>query len=161
MFRYCVYAKLIEPLKKYDKQEYLRLYLEIMQKYSDYLDPPESIYEYYSENEIMYILKCIETETYDCDFDSKCNVASVILNRVDNDLFPIDPIGVVTATNQFAYGRDNITESTKLALDYVWYIEDTTNGCIGFNSFSEYKNEWNGWEYSFTDNVGHHFYKLK
>lgn len=150
--------ELIEPLKETNKEQYYLLYKDIKEHYKDITDNPETVYDYYSDEQIHIMWKCIETETFGCPFDAKVNVANVILNRVDDIDFPSDPIKVVTKENQFSYGRSNISEDTKLALEYAFEIEDTTNKSIGFKSGTKLK-KWNGWDYQFTDNVGHHFYK--
>lgn len=141
-----------------DRMEWFIAYKNIINKYSDTLDPPETIYDVYSEEEIYIMQRCIETETYGCDFLSKVNVANVILNRIEHESFPDNPIDVVTAANQFTYGRENITEDTVLALEYAFMMPDTVDGAIYFhsNSFSE---TFNGAEWIFTDDAGHHFYK--
>ena len=142
-----------------DKLSWYLEYKDFLYQYSDE-DIPESIYDYYSEEEIYYMQRVVETETYGADFVSKTHVASVILNRIDSDVFPNDPISVVTAQNQFAYFRTNISQETILALEYVFEIEDTTCGAVYFHSNS-YSPTFNRAEYSFTDAVGHHFYVNK
>lgn len=153
-----------EKLKKINnqnisKQEWFIKYKKLQKKYSKWIKVDTTIYDDFSDYEILYIEKCVETEVYQGDFNSKVNVASVIFNRLKDDRFGNDLISVVTGKNQFAYGRNNITSSTRLAVEYAYQIKDTTNGCIGFNSFQSFSYNWNGWEYQFTDNVGHHFYK--
>ena len=149
----------IEPLKKLDKLEYFKNYKQVIFNNSNLIDPPETIYDIYSTEEIYVMLKCIETETYQCPFDAKVNVACVILNRINHNKFPSNPIDVVTSPNQFAYYRKEISDSTVLALEYAFMIEDTTNGSIGFRS-DKLVDGWNGWEYVFTDGK-HYFYKIK
>ena len=149
---------IIEPLKEIDKRAWFILYKSIQEEYDDYLDSPESIYDYFTDEQIVMMQKCIETETYQCSFEAKVNVACVILNRVEHDEYPTDPVEIITSKNQFAYSRNNITEDTILALEYAFMIEDTTNGCIAFRSDCS-PNEWNGWTKQFTDESGHTFYK--
>ena len=149
---------IIEPLKEIDKRTWFILYKSIQEYYVDYIDPSETIYDYFTEEQIAIMQKCIETETYQCSFEAKVNVACVILNRIEHDDFPTDPIDIITAYNQFAYGRNNVTEDTILALEYAFMIEDTTNGCIAFRSDCS-PDTWNGWEKQFTDESGHTFYK--
>ena len=149
----------IEPLKDLDKLEYFKNYKQVIFNNSNLIDPPETIYDIYSTEEIYVMLKCIETETYQCPFDAKVNVACVILNRINHNKFPSNPIDVVTSPNQFAYYRKEISDSTVLALEYAFMIEDTTNGSIGFRS-DKLVDGWNGWEYVFTDGK-HYFYKIK
>ena len=139
----------IEPFKQTNPQDYLEQYKIITN---------ESMYNYYSENEIFYMCKCIEIETYQCDLESKINVANVIINRIKDNRFPNDAISVITDNNQFAYERSNISESTKIALEYAILFEDTTGGSIGFRSDCS-PSSWNGWSYVFTDDAGHSFYK--
>lgn len=149
---------LIEPIKNTDKKLWFTLYKEVEEEYSDYFGKADNVYDCFTEEQINMMWKCIETETYQCNFNSKVNVACVILNRIENEQFPLDPIEIITSPNQFAYGRNIITEDTKLALEYAYMIEDTTNGCIAFRSDCS-PNEWNGWTKQFTDESGHTFYK--
>lgn len=152
------FQSIIEPIKVTDKQTWFILYKSMQEKYSEYIGASDSIYDYYTDEQIRMMWKCIETETYQSSFDSKVNVACVILNRVEHDMFPTDPIDIITDENQFAYGRNVITDETKLALEYAFMIEDTTDGCIAFRSDSS-PNTWNGWAKQFTDESGHTFYK--
>lgn len=141
-----------------DRLEWFIAYKNIVNKYSGTFDPPETIYDYYSEEEIRLMQKVIETECYDQDFVSKCNVASVIINRIEGDKsFGQTVEEVVTMKNQFAYGRENISESTRLALEYAFQIEDTTHGALFFHS-NEKTETFCGHKYLFTDSAGHHFY---
>ena len=149
---------IIEPLKEIDKRAWFILYKSIQEEYDDYLDSPESIYDYFTDEQIVMMQKCIETETYQCSFEAKVNVACVILNRVEHDEYPTDPVEIITSKNQFAYSRNNITEDTILALEYAFMIEDTTNGCIAFRSDCS-PDTWYGWTKQFTDESGHTFYK--
>ena len=143
-----------------DKEQWFIAYKEIVDEYDDILDPPLTIYDYYTEEEIYLIQRAVETECYDQDFISKANAASVIFNRIDiGGEFGNTVEEVITKDNQFAYGRKVITESTILAVEYAASIEDTTGGCIAFRSDSK---EWyDKWEYVFTDDSGHHFFRLK
>lgn len=143
-----------------DEKEWFLYYLEIIDKYSYIIDPPETIYDYYTEDEIYLIQRTVETECYDQDFESKVNVANVILNRYesDNSGFGCSIEEIITKSNQFAYGRKEISEDTIVAVEYAFSIKDTTDGCIAFRS-NKRPDVWYGWEYQFTDEAGHHFYK--
>ena len=138
--------------------EWYLSYKKMLEKYSNELDMPESVYDYFSDEDILLIQRTIETECYGGDFSSKVNVANVILNRIYNDKFDNTAKEVVTSSNQFAYGRTKISDDTKLALEFAFEFEDTTDGCIAFHS-NRKKDTFNGWEYQFTDQIGHHFYK--
>ena len=140
-----------------DKKEWFLAYKEFIKKYPEY-DRPQSLYEKYTEEEIYIMQRVIETEVYGKDFEAKANVASVILNRIEGDNnFSDDPMTVCTSPGQFVYSRKQISEDTKLALEYAEEIEDTTNGALYFNSM-EPMESWNGRPRIFTDHVGHSFY---
>lgn len=154
------FLKLIELIKDQDKYVWFQLYYNALFNIYELDDLPETPYDVFTEREITMILKCIETETHEASFDCKVNVANVILNRVESDQFPSDPVELITQKNQFAYGRDDISDSTVYALLYAYMIgSEETNNCIGFRSDKKVEN-WNDWEYSYYDGV-HWFYKLK
>lgn len=147
-----------EITKKYkDKKEWFIEYKKLIDDYSKWFDPPETIYDYYSKNEIYLMQRCVETETYQADFTSKCHVASVILNRLSDEKFP-NSIYEIIKPGQFAFGRKNISEDTRLALEYAFSIADTTSGALYFHS-NQYTSYFNGAKYIFTDKINHHFYK--
>ena len=150
--------ELIEPLKIYNLKEYYLLYKEIENEYSEEFGKPLNIYDVYTEEDIYYIQRCVETECFGCPFENKVNVANVIINRVASDKFADTPKGVVISPNQFAYFRTNITEDTILAVEYAFMFEDTTDGALYFHSGS-YSETFNGAKYIFEDSVGHKFYK--
>lgn len=150
--------ELIEPLKIYNLKEYYLLYKEIEEEYSEEFGKPLSIYDVYTEEDIYYIQKCVETECYDCPFENKVNVANVIINRVNNERFSSTPKEVVTSPNQFSYFRTNITEDTVLAVEYAFMFEDTTDGALFFHSGS-YSEKFGDANIIFEDSVGHKFYK--
>lgn len=152
------FLDLIENIKDQDKYIWFQLYYNALFNIYELDDLPETPYDVFTEREITMMLKCIETETHEASFDCKVNVANVILNRIESDQFPTDPVELITQNNQFAYGRNNISDSTVYALLYAYMIEDTTNGCIAFRSDSS-PNEWNDWTKQFTDKSGHTFYK--
>lgn len=141
--------KLIEPIKEENLELYYKLYKEI-EKNAD-------IYIYYTQNDIDYFYRCVETECHDCSFEAKVNVANVILNRVASDRFKDSVYEVVTSPNQFAYHRTQIAESTKLAVEYAILFEDTTNGALFFHSGKK-TDTFSNSEYIFSDDAIHHFY---
>lgn len=142
-----------------DRKERYIEYKNIISEYSDVLDPPESVYDVYTDEEIFLMQKVVETECYGCGFDEKCNVASVIFNRIESEIFDDSVEEVVFSPNQFVHGRSDISEDTVLAVEYAFQMEDTTDGCIAFHSNAK-TSTFNGWVYSFTDDAGHHFYKI-
>ena len=142
-----------------NNMEWFAAYKEIKEKYP-LADVSETVYDYYSLEEVYLMCRVVETECYDRDFDSKCNVANVIFNRIDSGLFGETVEEIVTSPKQFAYGREKITTSTLLAVEYAFEICDNTLGSVYFEGegsdvHSSYA------EYVFTDDVGHKFYKLK
>ena len=140
-----------------DKKDWYLAYKGFLEDYPEF-DRGSSLYDRYTDEEIYMMQRVIETEVYGCDFDAKANVASVILNRIEGDNnFPNDAITVCTAPGQFVYSRKQISEDTKLALEYAAEIEDTTNGALYFNSMAP-MDSWNGRTRIFTDHVGHSFY---
>lgn len=146
-----------------DKKEWYLSYKDLIDSYSDILDAPETVYDYYTEDEIYLIQRCVETECHGGDFNSKCNIASVVFNRVNDSEFGNNVVDVITAENQFDYWRKTISEDTKLAVEYAFAIEDTTDGCIAFRSGDTpekwYTTETNYWTRQFIDDVGHGLYK--
>ena len=163
--KYDIYA--IKSQEVLDKQEELSsienneewfiAYKDLIEEYSEWVDPPETIYDYYTEDEVYLMQRCIETETFEQDFDSKVNVASVILNRIKSDEFA-NEVSEIIVKGQFAFGRENISEDTVLALEYAFMIGDTTDGALYFHSNPKTET-FNGAEFIFTDTAGHHFYK--
>lgn len=141
-----------------DNKEWFLAYKDIVFEYAEWIDPPETIFDYYTEDEIRLICRVVETETYQCDFDSKVNVANVVLNRIESGEFGETVEEIITTENQFAYGRETITEDTILAVIFSFEIQDTTNGALFFHS-NEKTEMFNDAKYIFTDNAGHHFYK--
>ena len=141
--------KLIEPIKEYDLELYYKLYKEI--------ENNADIYIYYSQNDIEYLCRCVETECHDCSFLAKVNVANVILNRVNSDEFKDNVYDVITSPNQFAYHRTKIDDSTRLAVEYAIMFEDTTQGALYFHSGKKTETFSNS-QYIFSDDAVHHFY---
>lgn len=156
----------IKKLDKNDKMEWFKNYKLIQKEYEEYIDIEQSIYDVYSENELALLFSIVETEvrgdTYFCE---KANVASVIFNRIENDIFPNTLYDVLTQKNQFssyssnAYKNVEVNETTIIACEYAFQIEDTTKGALWFDSTNG--NSWasKNRTYIFTDNVGHTFYK--
>lgn len=141
-----------------NKKEWFIAYKKLINEYSEWVDSPETIYDYYSEEDINYLARAVETECYGCDFESKVHVASVILNRAENENFPDTLEGVVTASGQFVYSKKSISEDTQLAIEYAFEIEDETEGALYFHS-NKMTDCFNGADYIFSDNAVHHFYK--
>jgi len=149
----------IQSLLITDPVQYMAEYNSILQNYAQYLNIT-TMYDLFSEKDIEYLERCVETETFGGeDFQSKVNIAHVIINRMmDDERFPSTISEVVTAPGQFAYGKREISPMTIAACEYASMNIDTTDGALWFHSGKK-TNTFNGAEYMFTDNSGHHFYK--
>lgn len=131
-------------------------------------DSPEIPSDIYSDKDLELMAYLIEAETTGQNFESKCNVANVIWNRLESDSTDfkyMDTIKkVIYQKSQFSPVTDGKlwenkpTQETLDAIDYSFIIKDTTNGATYFHSG---KSNWhkNNLEYIFTDDVGHKFYK--
>ena len=143
----------IEPLKQYDKEVYMEQYRIIVEKYDI---ETKNIKDFYSDADLNILYRCIETETYQCPIDAKINVVNVVFNRLNDGRFGNTIYEIITAKNQFAYHRTNISDSTKLAVEYAFYNGDTTNGAIAFRSDSTAES-WGAWKKCYYDGY-HSFY---
>ena len=142
-----------------DPVQYMIEYNKILENYRDYLDNTVTIYEMFSSEDIEYLEKCVETETFGGTFLSKVNVAHVIINRaMDDEKFSSTLKGVVTTPGQFQYSKSAIDPLTIAACEYAAITSDTTNGALYFKSGNK-TDTFNGATYIFTDDVGHHFYR--
>ena len=144
-----------------NKKEWFIAYKEIVDRYSYILDPPEGIYDYYTDEELDMFFRVVQAEIGDeYTFEQKCNVASVILNRIDHYKFSDKMLEILTP-RQFetvkngSYKKSKVSEDTILACEYAFEIEDTTDGCLFFDS-----NKTLNYEFVFNDGA-HNFYKLK
>lgn len=144
-----------------DKEEWFISYKSIIEKYSDILDPPETLYDYFTDEELDMFFRVVQAEIGDeYSFEQKANVASVILNRIEHYKFPDEMFEILTS-DQFStikngrYKKVEISEETILACEYAFEIEDTTNGCLFFDSNNALK-----YEFIFNDGA-HNFYKIK
>lgn len=117
-----------------------------------------TVYDVFTPEEIYLIQRCVETETYTADIDSKMNVVNVIFNRLRDGRFGETITEIITNKKQFAYWRTKISNETIIAIEQAWIEEDKTNGALYFHS-GEKKESFNGASYIFTDDINHHFYK--
>ena len=141
-----------------DTLEWFLRYKELREKYEFMCDDfPLYITDEYSEEEIYYIEKMVETETHGCSFEAKVNVANVVFNRVEHHKFPDSPKAVITSPGQFCYGKSDITEETKLAIEYAFLFPDTTNGALYFHSGRKTAT-FSGKPLVYEDDAVHYFY---
>lgn len=134
--------------------EWYRAYKDMVDLYGE-IGEPDKLEECFTEEELSYLYRVVETETHGADFESKVHIADVVFNRMKSAKFPDDIVAVVRQANQFAYGRTDIDEETKLACAYAFDMEDTTDGALFFQK----SKTMSGREYVFTDAVNHSFFK--
>lgn len=151
------HSKHDEIKKIIDKKEYFLAYKDLVFKYIKWIDPPQTVFDVFTEEEVRLICRMVETECYQQDFDSKVNVACVAFNRFNSGKFGDTIKEVITRPNQFAYGRTILAEDTILAVQYAFEVGDTTQGALFFHSMKKTET-FSGRTWIFTDNAGHNFY---
>lgn len=125
-----------------DKREWFIKYKNIINKYSYVLDPPETIYDCYSDEEVEILHRIVEAECEGLDFERKVNVANVIFNRINSEQYQNTVEEVVFQTNpvQFSPTVDGRYYSVKpqsdtlLAIEYAYMFPDTTDGALNFEA---------------------------
>lgn len=144
-----------------DKKEWFISYKDIIDEYSYIINQPETIYDNFSEEELDLLFRVVQAEIGDeYSFEQKCNVASVIFNRLGHERFPDALLDILTP-DQFStissgsYEKVEVSDVTILACEYAFQFEDTTGGCLFFDSNGALK-----YEYVYNDGA-HNFYKLK
>lgn len=142
------------------KREWFIKYKSITEKYADIIDPPESIYDYFTEDELDLLFRVVQAEIGDSDdFMQKVNVVNVIFNRLEHERFP-DVLHEILISDQFStitsmkYKKVEVSEDTILACEYAFMFPDTTDGCLFFDS----NNKLN-YNKIFEDGA-HNFYKF-
>lgn len=145
-----------------DKKEWFTAYKNIIAEYSNIIDPPETIYDYFTDEELDLLFRVIQAEVGDeYSFDEKVNVSSVVFNRLGHKQFPNKIIDVLMEENQFQpisdgrYKTVEISEETILACEYAFQIADTTNGALFFDNNRKLN------YYFMFDDKAHNFYCIK
>lgn len=144
-----------------DKKEWFKSYKSVIDEYRGFIDPPETIYDCFMEDELDILFRVVQAEVGDeYSFEQKVNVATVIFNRLNHERF-LNNLSEILTPDQFspiASGRcENIevSELTILACEYAFQIGgDIAEECLFFDSNGRLK-------YEYVDNDGaHNFYKL-
>lgn len=142
-------------------QEWFIDYKNIIDEYSYIIDPPETIYDYFTDEELDLLFGVVQAEIGDeYSFDQKVNVANVIFNRWYHEQFP-DTLLEILTPDQFStisngnYKKVKVSEATILACEYAFIFEDTTDDCLFFDSNGVHK-----YKYIFNDGA-HNFYRLE
>lgn len=144
-----------------DEKEWFIAYKNIVEDYSYIINPQETIYDCFTEEELDLLFHVVQAEIGDeYSFKQKCNVASVIFNRVYHERFP-NNLKEILIPSQFSvikserYKEIEVSETTILACEYAFLIGDTTNGCLFFDS-----NHALNYHFLFNDGA-HNFYILR
>ena len=142
-----------------DTMKWFISYKNIINDYLYILDPPEDIYDQYTNEELELLFRVVQAEVGDeYSFEQKVNVASVIFNRIAHEDFP-DKMKNVLSEDQFQvisdgrYKEVEVSETTILACEYSFMFGDTTDGCLFFDSNGKLK-----YEFVYSDRA-HNFYR--
>ena len=127
----------------------------------------------YSDEDIDTLRRIVEAEATDGDLESKENVASAIINRVDSDDFPDTVVDVVFqrcgGSQQFLPVSDKrfykvkVTETTIEAVDYVMENGPVHDG-LHFNNpkgvtSKSTRNWFDSLQFVLKDSINHYYYK--
>ncbi len=122
------------------KLEWFKQYKSLVEEYGDILgNKPKTIYDSFTQQELDLLFKVVQAEIGGYSFDQKCNVVSVIYNRLKDGRFPNQMSGILvghqfsTISNGAIY-KVKVDETTVLACEYVYIFGDTTNGALFFDS---------------------------
>lgn len=122
------------------KEEWFKEYKILMEEYSYIISKPQTIYDKFTQSELDLLFRVVQAEIgSEYSFEQKCNVVSVIYNRLSSELFG-NRINDILVGHQFstisngAIYRVAVDEKTILACEYVCLFGDTTNGALFFDS---------------------------
>lgn len=140
------------------KGEWFKQYKSLVNEYGNILGKSSTIYDRFTQSELDLLFRVVQAEIgSQYTFEQKCNVVSVIYNRLADNRFG-NTIGEILVGHQFstisngAIYKVTVDEKTILACEYVHIFGDTTSGALFFDS--------NGaLNYKFLFNDGaHNFY---
>lgn len=141
------------------RQELSRLY-----SYKDDVNKDTTIDLTLSEAEIL--MKLAMSEAGDLGEDAQLIIMNVIINRLNNDMFPDSVYDVVNATGQFAvmtngaYNRAEPNTDSHLALARLEMGEDISEGALYFESASNSSESWHSKNRVFLfERYGQRFYR--
>lgn len=152
-------AELAAISQIYDRKEYFTRYKDIVYRYSYAVQPPTTIYDCFTGEELNILFRVVQAEIGNYSFDQKCNVVSVIYNRLRHEAFPnvlyelLTPDQFQTIQNG-AVNNAVVSDDTILACEYVFIFGDTTGGALFFDSNGRLN-----YNYLFNDGA-HNFYNL-
>lgn len=161
----------IDNIEYSDRKSWFISYKNVIEKYmeyAEYINIPDSVYRHYNYGQLNVFQKLVAAEAGGGSFESKCNVASVIWNRLKSPKYPNDIVSVIYERNgspQFTPtydGRINsveVTEEEILAVEYTYMFGSTAYDCIAFDKVNGGSWNKNHLEAVFTDSIGHTFYR--
>lgn len=132
------------------------------------LDKVKDVENVFTKEETTVLYRIVEAEATGENTDAKKNIASVILNRVNNSDFPDSITDVVFQENQFSpisdkrYWSVEVTEETIKAVDDVLKAGSITEAlyfCNLDNVSIKMKRWFKKLNYLFIDEANHSFYK--
>lgn len=158
--------KRVEYINGLNKEEYLKTYISISESYG--VNIMSIILRYMTLEEFEFICRIVEVETSGQPFESKVNVANVIINRMFSNEFPNTILEILLEDGQFSSLRKSktieYTTETSNAIKYAILFGDTTNGSLFFcnpNICDASSFEYNYDNANIIDESGHEFYKIK
>lgn len=137
-------------------------------EYSEYIGIPDSVYQHYGSDQLNMFYRLVTAEAGGGDFESKCNVASVVWNRLESQKYPNDILSIIFETNgshQFTPTYDgriytvDVTEEEILAVEYTYMFGSTAYDCVAFDRTNGGSWNKNNLKAVFTDSIGHTFYR--
>jgi spore germination cell wall hydrolase CwlJ-like protein len=138
-----------------NKKEWYLAYKDLEAEYPE-ISEIDHIYDIFSQEDIYWLQRAVETECHGAEFEGKVNVAAVVINRVLSHRYPNTFQEVVTQPNQFAYNKTLITEDTVLACEYAWAMRTKASDCFYFHSNNKTET-FCGRVWKFSDDY-HNFY---
>ncbi len=160
-----MYDELLEISYIEDEKEWFIRYMEMNEKYPEYLTMPETIYDRFDNEEIEKLFKIVEAEATGGTFVDKVNVATTIFNRLEDERFPKELDEIITE-DQFSPLKDGrfwkveVTEDTILACEYSFIFNTKIHDALYFDSTCG--KSWahrNMSEVDVDGNNSHRFYK--
>ena len=89
--------KMVEIESITDKKEWFVAYKNIIDEHSYIIDPPETIYDCFTDEELDLLFYVVQAEIGDeYSFEQKVNVCSVIFNRLEHKRFPNTLLEILT-----------------------------------------------------------------
>lgn len=121
--------KMVEIGSILDKKEWFIAYKNLLNEYSNIIDPPETIYDCFTEEELDLLFHVVQAEIGDeyYSFEQKVNVVSVIFNRLKHEQFP-NTLSEILIASQFQpisngkYREVEVSEDMVLACEYAFIM---------------------------------------